>query len=542
MISRQARRGRKLLPSIKIQTTSLNCNYREQYFQKSAHKSRNNMTTAGACEAIASKCKGILPLQLIKGVLPFANSILLAQINSSTRSAATLINTLVDVNYLLFSSPTFCIAAAIGALDTAEEKEKIGEVVHAGWVLSGICTIPQIFIMYYNVTLLTAIGQDAALINITDDFLKIYIYAVPIVNIHYVSEQAVFATHHTMLPCKLQAISFGAWGIVSYGLTFGVMGLPELGVQGAAWAYLARAYLNFFILHASIYHLSKNDKLFSSYNIINVQPGAIERLKGIMINAATIFGLFLLETGEIYLPNIFAGMISADALAAQLIVSQYEELILFVISGIAISSQVLVANALGNKKFDNLRKIGNTGIKLSLILPLLYTLTAYSSPEILFFPFIGTSSPSNIQIIDLLCKEHILVLSGFNISMIGFRMAAAESLIGAGKSGFPMIKNMAISWSGIGLGYAFCFYGDLGLLGVNSGLAIGLCLSAMGQGHLWYTTSKCLNKELAPQPSDTNKASNHLSKFTGKFYPDKKFSSSHSCVDSVKQRSGRHSG
>ncbi len=463
------------------------------------------ITNLEAAKEIAKTSSGLVPLQMIKGVLPFSNSMLLARLGSSARSSATLINTLVDVNYLLFSSPTFCISAAVGALNTPKDRKHIGEVVHAGWILSGICTVPQMSIMYFNVPLLMAAGQDPELVKLTNDFLQIYLFAVPVVNVQNVSEQAVFATNHIYLPCSVQVLSLAFWALAAYGLSFGAMGLPQLGIQGAAYAYLGRVYFNSVVFHSSLIYLNRTNKTFASYNLFTLQPGALRRLKSLSRNAMSIFGLFLLETGEIYFPNIFAGLIGGDALSAQLLVSQYQELILFVVSGLAISSQVLVANALGSKKFAHIKRIGNMGIKLSLCLPLVYTGTILISPDLLIQAFIDPSDQANQAIIDLLIEAHVLLISGFNISMISFRMAAAESLIGAGKAGASMVKNMAVSWLGIGLGYGLGFVAGYGLAGVNAGLMAGLLLSSVGQGRLWYKTSQALHNQAGVCKSSDSK-------------------------------------
>jgi MATE family multidrug resistance protein len=481
------------------------------------------LTTFQAAREISKVSTGVVPLQMIKGLLPFLNSMILARLSSPVRACAPLINTMIDVNYLLFSSPTYCISAAAGLLNTDADKKNIGEVVHAGWILSAICTVPQLAIMYFNVPILTLMGQDPELITLTDTFLKIYIYAVPVANFQTVSEQAVLATKHLTLPLSAQFISLILWGGVSYSLTFGAPGIPAMGLEGAAYAYLARVYFNSIAFHSALYYLSGEKRTFSEHNIFKFQPNALQRLKSLSSNALSIFGLFLLETGEIFLPTFFAGMISQDALSAQLLISQYQELILFIVSGKAISSQILLANNVGNKQFENIVKLGDTGLKLALLLPILYTGLMLVSPDLLLQTFIDPANPANQNIIDLLLAQKVLFISGLNIGMISLRLASAEALIGIGKASPAMMKNMSLSWLGIGLSYYLGVTQEMGLLGINLGLMAGLILSSAGQLRLWHKTSRAFraeNVEAKPVES-VAKLLTQFSSITAKPKPDK---------------------
>ena len=477
-----SRLSRGMITSIK-KAPRLDRAYKNNFVHTNAKNTVNNILTVS---------QGAIPLQCLKGGLPFLNSVVLASVNESTRAATPLINTFVDVNYLLFSSPLFGVAAEVGAMNNEENKHRIGEVVQAGWILGCLCSLPQMGLMLLNQSILLGMGQDPQLIQITHHFLTIYFLAMPLINIQSVTEQAILATKNVHLPFRIQALSLMVWGSMTYTLTFGALGIPALGVEGAAYAYLGRAFFNASIFHALLFYKSKTDPQIAAYRLFNKNSNLAPTFKKISRNGLYIFGLFLLETGEIYFPNLLAGLISHDALSAQLLVSQYQELILFVVSGIGLAAQVTVSKDLKSNPIQSARN-GYAAIALAITLPVSYGLLATFYPEILLSVFYKNTDITAEPAKKLLIDDQLLMISVLNIMFISFRMVSAEALIGANATGSRMVFNMAISWLGIGAGYYLAFKAGYGLIGLNLGLSGGLCLSSLGQGYLWFKAAKDLS-------------------------------------------------
>ena len=86
-------------------------------------------------------------------------------------------------------------------------------------------------------------NQDAAVIEVGCRYLRIACWSYPAVTLMNVLSTALRSTERVKLPMFIAAATTAANAVVNYGLIFGKLGLPELGVAGAAVATCISSWL-----------------------------------------------------------------------------------------------------------------------------------------------------------------------------------------------------------------------------------------------------------------------------------------------------------
>jgi multidrug resistance protein, MATE family len=258
---------------------------------------------------------------------------------------------------------------------------------------------------------------------------------------------------------------------LSWILVFGSapLGLPALGVAGAAWASSACTVIQLAVLAAAV-------------RAIPLENAAAERrpdpeLLKKSLAVGTPIGLCLLaEFGIFSLVNVLMGSLGTRALAAHQVAITIASATFMVPVGIGAAAAVRVGRAVGKADAAGARLAGFLSIGVGAAFMLLAAAAFLLAPRLL--AGVVTTEVAVIEaVVPLLMVAAVFQLSD------GVQAVAAGALRGAGDTRFALLATLAGHYLvGLPIGVLLAFWLELGAVGLWWGLVAGLTAVALALG------------------------------------------------------------
>jgi putative MATE family efflux protein len=297
--------------------------------------------------------------------------------------------------------------------------------------------------------ILSIYSKDATVIELGADYIRTFSWTFLFFGVTFSYALVMRSTGNVKIPTTISVIALSISTILSYSLIFGKLGLPELGIQGAAVAaVIARAfecvtllivtYITRSPVAASLRELTDFDRAFINKVIRPMLPVILNEL----------FWSLGITTY-----NIIYGRMGTTSFAAINIVSTIEQVAFVLFIGISNATSVLVGNRIGADKEQEAfvyagRSIGLGivgGMVIGLLLQLVKDpiLTLYNvSPEVIqnagyiinvvtFFLWVRVN---NMTIVVGILRaggdtRFSLFLDGFIIWLVGVPMAYLAAFV-----------------------------------------------------------------------------------------------------------------
>ena len=263
-------------------------------------------------------------------------------------------------------------------------------------------------------------------------------------------------------------------------LVFGNLGLPALGVDGAAWATcISRVYLASFLAAAILLHARQRPA--GPRPRLGPQRRRLRRLVALGWPAAT---QVTLEFGVFAAVTALAGRLEAVTLAAHQIVLNVASVTFMVPQGVGAAGAVRVGQAAGRRDPFGVRRAGWAALALG---------GGFMSAAAVFF--VATPYP----ILRLYTGDPAVVGAGVTLLLVaaffqlfdGLQAVATGVLRGLGDTRTPMVSNLAGHWIvGLPVGYVLCFGAGWGIVGLWVGLSIGLTLVGAALVLIWWRRTR----------------------------------------------------
>jgi MATE family multidrug resistance protein len=264
-------------------------------------------------------------------------------------------------------------------------------------------------------------------------------------------------------------------GVGNWILIYGRLGLPALGVQGAAWATLiSRVYMVLVLFSTIVWYdrWRRSDLLVTSRRIDRAR---LRRLVELGWPAASTITL---EVGVFAATTALAGMLEPVSTASHQIALNIAAVAFMVPLGLASAGAVRVGNAIGAGDPRRAASAGWTAILLAMAFMTATALTFVLIPHTL----IGLFS-TDLAVLSL-ASTLLLVAAVFQL-FDGLQIVTTGVLRGVGDTRTPMITNLAGHWFlGLPVGYTLCFALGFGAVGLWIGLSTGLITA--GAILLWF--------------------------------------------------------
>jgi len=358
-------------------------------------------------------------------------------------------------------------------------------VRQACWASAAI-SVPIWAILWHSEWLLLRLGQEPELAAAAAQFVRIAMWGVLPFLIHIVLRYYVTALERPIWGVLVTFAGVGFNALACWALVFGELGLPELGLAGAA---LANALANLFLM------------LGMMAVVARVRPFRRFRLAGHFWRPdwprfREIFGLGLpiaatygLEITVFNAAVFLMGLIDRASLAAHAIAIQIAAMAFMIPLGLAQAATVRVGFAHGRRDADGVGRAGRVALVMGVGAALVLSAGMASFARPLVGLFVDGDDPGAAEVFGL-AVSFVLVAAVFQL-VDGAQAVGAGILRGVQDTRWPMVF-AALGYWAVGLGLALLLAFRLGLegLGIWIGLAAGLAAVALLMVGRWLMRAR----------------------------------------------------
>jgi MATE family multidrug resistance protein len=269
--------------------------------------------------------------------------------------------------------------------------------------------------------------------------------------------------------------------LANWLLIFGHWGMPQLGVDGSAWATVSARYLMMLGMVAYLLYWDRKHDGFFARVPFRIEWDRMKRFLSLGLPSAL---QMLLEVGVFALSTLLAARLTAQALAAHMIVLNIASFTFMVPLGLSSATAVLVGQALGRGDPREARRMGWRGLGSGAAFMTCSGIALFLGHGWLL-PFFTMEAA-----VHEIAAQIILVAALFQLSD-GVQVVGTGALRGLGDTRSPLAANLAGHWLvGLPSGLLLCFTLAWGLQGLWVGLSLGLTAVAASLLIVWSIRSR----------------------------------------------------
>lgn len=369
----------------------------------------------------------------------------------------------------LVSAASPLLAQAIGAARPLRARR----LVQQGLPLVLLTSAPLMLAVAQGGPILRALGQDPILVAETERFLAALLWAMPamlgVVFLRCLT--TAFGTGRPALVATLVALPLNA--VLAYGLIFGGLGMPRLGIVGAGLASTLTHAAMLAVLLAWCVRAPRFRRF-----LVPLRPRPDRFVLAELTRVGLpIGGALLMESGLFSAASMLMGLLGTLALAAHQVTLQICATIFMVPLGIGLAATVRVGLAHGAGDHAGARLAGFVAAGLGGAIMLASALAFWLVAERLVEPFLDTGMAEGAA--TAATAAALLRIAAFFQLADGLQVIGISALRGLGDTRVPLALAAFGYWAvgfpvaaSLGLGTA------LGGAGVWAGLAVALAIVA----------------------------------------------------------------
>jgi MATE family multidrug resistance protein len=361
-------------------------------------------------------------------------------------------------------------AYAIGAGNRAVA----GRIARSGLILAALLSVLVIAAAMVADRLLDLIGYDPSLSDEIGRFLHVVCWGAPGFLGFVVLRSLLAALNRARAVMIVLALCVPANAALNWVLIFGHLGVPPLGLVGAAYASASVQWLMLLGLAGTVWALGRSEdfpRLQGGFRDLLVDLWRILRLGG------PIGGLQALEVGVFVTSAAVVGLFGADPLAAHQIAINYASITFMVPMGIGQAATVRVAAERGAGHPEAARRAAWVALGLGTAFMTASAIVIWTLPHAIVAAYVAADDPANRELVAL--ALYFLIFAALFQVVDGVQVVAAGALRGYEDTVVPMLF-AGVGYWGIGFagGWALTFPLHLGPVGMWWGFVLGLTVVA----------------------------------------------------------------
>lgn len=261
---------------------------------------------------------------------------------------------------------------------------------------------------------------EPAVIEASSDYLRIVLPCLPLGFIEAIAAASLQAAGDTRTPLFVASIGNVVHIVLSAVLIFGLFGLPELGVRGAAVGTASTMCIEGLLLSAVLF--SKGSPL--PLRRTPLEGGARELGRVLRISVPAFVERLFYHSGYMGFVAII-GLLGATAMAANQALTSIEAICFLSADGFGIAAGAIVAQKLGARRPSEAARAGILAAGMAVLLLTVFGVLFAAAPRLLMRSF--SADPS---IIDL--GSRTLLITAIAQPFMAFSMVVGMGLRGAG--------------------------------------------------------------------------------------------------------------
>ncbi|MBB12795.1 MAG: MATE family efflux transporter [Flavobacteriaceae bacterium] len=412
-------------------------------------------------------------------VVQLIDNIMVGQLGPTELAAVSLGNSFVFIAMSLGIGFSTAITPLISESFGAKNHTKVRQVyVHGlflcisfGFLLSGLILMSQ--------PLLLQMGQPVDVVKLAKPYLFwVGISLIPLVGFQGFRQFAE-GLFQTRLAMYATIVGNVINVILNYLLIFGLLGFPQMGVEGAAIGTLISRFIMLFFIG---YIINRN-KLFKRYNRnpfrVKLSLRIFKKIIGLGFpSALQMFFEVTFFTSAIWM----SGLLGENAQAANQIAFNLSSMTYMVAIGVGVTAMVRIGNEKGKGDFFNLRRLAISNFLLIFLLDFFFCLLFILAHD--FLPWIYFDSSDSVNSKDVLevitlAADLILIAAFFQIAD-GVQAVVLSTLRGMQDVWLPaFLIFLAYGTIGFPISYYLALNTYWEINGIWIGLLTGLSVSAL---------------------------------------------------------------
>ncbi len=361
-------------------------------------------------------------------------------------------------------------AQAYGGRDLRAMRRVVRQGIWVAVIFSAIAMVA----LSYTAPVLTFLGQDPELVLRASAYMDIlkwsFFPAIGLIALR------VFLATTGYAQAILWATIFSAVmnGVLNYGLIFGHLGMPALGLVGAGIASVISSSTGLIIIVAYIV-LHRKLRRYALFG--RIWRADLQILQRIVRLGLPIGMTLLAEVGMFAVAALMMGWIGIQELAAHAIVAQCAAITFMVPLGLGQATVVRVGLAAGRGDSPGIGIAGWTAMASAVFFMFLAAIIFWLIPETLIGLYQDETDPLAPSVL-VFGVSFMAVAAVFQI-VDGAQVIGGMALRGLNDTKVVMIYALIGYWIiGLGLGYLLAFPLQMGGVGIWWGLASGLAAVA----------------------------------------------------------------
>jgi MATE family multidrug resistance protein len=414
---------------------------------------------------------------IAQALIHVTDVVLLGWAGPSVLAAGTLgVN--VYFAFLIFGIGLVTASAPMIARELGERSHSVRDVRRTVrqtmWAATALA-IPVWIVLWHTRAILVAIGQDPELAAAGQSFVRALQWGFLPYLWYLVLRSFISALEKPLWSFAIGLAAVIYNGVINYGLIFGKLGLPKLGLLGAGLGS-ASANLFMFLGMAAVVLLHRRFRRYRLFGHFWRADWA--RFRDVWRLGLPIAVTLALEITIFNAAVFLMGLIGEQSIAAHAIAIQLAALSFMVPMGLSQAATVRVGLAFGRRDRAGVARAGWTAFTLGVGFMTMTGLVMLAIPHRLVTLFLDPAIPTNGEVIRL-AVSFLLVAAFFQI-FDGAQVVAAGMLRGLHDTRVPMICAGIGYWviglaTGVGLGFGLGWEG----VGIWIGLAAGLASVAV---------------------------------------------------------------
>jgi len=426
-----------------------------------------------------------LPLigsHLAQFAIHMTDTLMLGWYDVKALAAVTIAGSFWFLLFIMGSGFAFAVAPMVASAEASDQGTQVRRVTRMGMWISLIYGVTVLPLMWWSGPLLVAMGQDAEISQIAQEYLRITcLGTLPALLVMVLKNYlAGLERASIVLWITLAAVVLNA--LVNYALIFGNFGAPELGVAGAAIASLLMQSLSFIALAIYIIRKLPEHAMFQRFWRLDSEAfGAVFKM-GWPIGLTN-----LSESGLFTASAVMVGWIGTAELAAHGIALQLTAITFMVQVGFSNTATVRAGRAYGRRDALGLKRGALVVLAMSAITSAVVVVIFLSVPEPLVGAFLSPDEAQRGLIIGI--GASLLAVAALFQFADSAQVMALGLLRGVHDTKVPMIIAAIAYWPlGLTAGYLLGFTFGFGAVGVWMGLVVGLGVAGALMMYRFWTT------------------------------------------------------
>lgn len=281
---------------------------------------------------------------LIMSSLNFVDTVMVGQLGETNIAAVALANQLFFLIALFLfgvgSGASVFVAQFWGKKDVTNIRKVLGLSMSCSVVITFFATL---VIMIFPEFVLSLFTKDTEVIRLGSSYLKIVCLCYIPTSITFSYASTLRSTGQTKLPMIASAVALSVNTVLNYILIFGKLGMPAMGVQGAAIATVTARFAEVFLIIGAVYSL-KLTPAASFRELFAFSRSFAVKFFNIVI--PVIMNEVLWSVG-VTMYTVVYGRMGTDILASINIASAVEGISFVLFKSMANACAVMVGNKIG---------------------------------------------------------------------------------------------------------------------------------------------------------------------------------------------------